>query len=462
MVRSTRALSASALFILVSGIAAPRSAAPAADLPDALPRYRLEVGQELTYKEDSDFKYGKAPKQSSMANHSDWKIWVVRKNDDGSYRLVIHSAASMKFDGKNSDPPRSTLAYCDLFNDGRIVPNSTTGFRLNPANLFPRLPADDRQARNGWKDIQKPEDARSSFEVLSRPKSAAGVWTFREVRVTPMDEIYLSTHKSTATFDPKRGLVTKIETQTTQGYGINGKGIGTEEFISTEKHDADWSKKLSEQADRYFKANQAYQAKMTLASKDRNASKKLLAEAKALLVAAQKVATLPVVKEQLDAQLKQHDPMASYYTEEATRRAEMVGRPAAPFEAADLKGKTHALKDYRGKVVIMDFWYRGCGWCIRAMPQVKQLEEDFRDQPVAVLGMNTDHNDTDAKFVIEKMGLTYLTLKAEGLPEKYGVRGFPTLVIIDKEGKVQDLYVGYSPQLRQDVGEIVRRLLAKK
>ncbi len=93
---------------------------------------------------------------------------------------------------------------------------------------------------------------------------------------------------------------------------------------------------------------------------------------------------------------------------------------------------------------------------------MKQLEEDFRDQPVTFLGMNTDLNEADAKFVIDKMGLTYTTLKASGLPEKYGVRGFPTLVIVDKQGKVQDFYVGYSPELRKEVGEIVRGLLAKK
>ena len=191
---------------------------------------------------------------------------------------------------------------------------------------------------------------------------------------------------------------------------------------------------------------------MKLASRDANASKKLGDEAKELLVAAEKAVTLSIVKEQLDHELKQHERMASYCTEEAQRRAEVIGRPAAEFKVDDLKGKPHELKDFKGKVVIMDFWYRGCGWCMRAMPQVKELAEEFRDQPVAVLGMNTDRKEDDAKFVIDKMGLTYLTLKAEGLPEKYGVRGFPTLVIIDKQGKVQDLHVGYSPDLQKEVG----------
>jgi len=73
--------------------------------------------------------------------------------------------------------------------------------------------------------------------------------------------------------------------------------------------------------------------------------------------------------------------------------------------------------------------------------------------------MNTDARDEDAKFVVEKMGLTYATLKATGLPERYNVRSFPTLVVIDREGVVRDVHVGYSPTLGDEVVKSVERLL---
>jgi thiol-disulfide isomerase/thioredoxin len=128
----------------------------------------------------------------------------------------------------------------------------------------------------------------------------------------------------------------------------------------------------------------------------------------------------------------------------------------------DLDGKSHSLKEYRGKVVVLDFWYRGCGWCVRAMPQINQLAEDFKDQPVAILGMNTDREEKDAKFVVEAMALKYPNLKAAGLPQKYGVQGFPTLILIGPDGTVRDLHVGYSPTLREDVAKEIRALLAAK
>jgi thioredoxin-related protein len=94
------------------------------------------------------------------------------------------------------------------------------------------------------------------------------------------------------------------------------------------------------------------------------------------------------------------------------------------------------------------------------MPQIKEVAEHFRDKPVAVLGMNTDRQEKDARFVVEKLKLNYPTLKAEGLPEKYKVRGFPTLVIIDQEGVVRGRHVGYSPTLREEVTRTIDGLLA--
>ena len=140
----------------------------------------------------------------------------------------------------------------------------------------------------------------------------------------------------------------------------------------------------------------------------------------------------------------------------------MLGTASEDWTTTDLNGKSHSLQDYRGKVVILDFWYRGCGWCIRAMPQVKEVATRFEGEPVVVFGMNTDRKDEDATFVVEKMGLKYPNLKATGLPEKYKVNGFPTLLILDQEGVIRDIHVGYSPTLRDDVVQAVERLLIPK
>ena len=114
-----------------------------------------------------------------------------------------------------------------------------------------------------------------------------------------------------------------------------------------------------------------------------------------------------------------------------------MNKPSPEWDTTDLAGSAVSLAGCRGKVLVLDFWYRGCGWCIRAMPQMKQVATHFQGRPVAVLGMNTDRDQADAQFVVDKLALNYPTLKAEGLPEKYGVRGFPTLLVIDQAGVVR-------------------------
>jgi thiol-disulfide isomerase/thioredoxin len=151
---------------------------------------------------------------------------------------------------------------------------------------------------------------------------------------------------------------------------------------------------------------------------------------------------------------------SAYLSEEQAEEREATNKPAAQWETTDLEGKRHSLADYRGKVVVLDFWFRNCVPCIKAMPQIKEIVEQFRGKRVAVLGMNIDQEE-DARFVVNKQNLNYPTLKAEGLPEKYKVHSFPTLVIIDQQGMVRGWHVGYSANLREEVSKTITSLLSE-
>jgi thiol-disulfide isomerase/thioredoxin len=140
----------------------------------------------------------------------------------------------------------------------------------------------------------------------------------------------------------------------------------------------------------------------------------------------------------------------------------VLNQPSPDWEAVDFKGKTYSIKALQGKVVVLDFWYRGCGSCIRAMPQIKMVAEYFADQPVVVLGMNRDNDPADAEFVIEKMALNYPNLKAQGIAQKYGVLGYPTLIVIDQNGIIRRFHEGCSPQLRNDFIRTIEELLKPK
>jgi thiol-disulfide isomerase/thioredoxin len=167
------------------------------------------------------------------------------------------------------------------------------------------------------------------------------------------------------------------------------------------------------------------------------------------------------VSSEFERKLKKHDRTAAELIEEAKRIGSILNKPAAEWAAKDLQGKAWSHTDLKGKVVVMDFWYRGCGWCMFAMPQVKQLAADYKDKPVVVLGMNTDRKDEDAQLVVKELGMKYPQMKAEGLPQRFGVQGFPTLVIIDQAGIVRGFHVGYRADLRQKVSKRIDELLQK-
>jgi thiol-disulfide isomerase/thioredoxin len=461
MVRSEFHWSVLSFFIVVFEFS-HASAAFAADGLIPLPRYSLEVGHEITYSGWSDFKFKDfGLKDGRLENRNEWKVWVVRKNDDGSHRVVLSFKESTRRDGKDLLPD-VTLAYCDLFSDGRIIANPSLGYNVDPILPFPRLPADRKEIAGGWVCHHAQDEGTSYFKVVSQPGTRTGTWSFQEVRENPYDEIALKTHKSTITFDSMRGLVTNVNHYDTDGWAFKGKGNGRIELLSVENRDAGWIKQLWEETHRYVEAKRAYEAKLRQASRDAQSSKERLDEAKTILTAARAAVSLAIVKEPLDNQIRSHNRRASARADEARRRAKRVGRPAPVWEAVDLNGIPHSLENYRGKVVILDFWDRGCGTCTKTLPLVNKLAARFRGQPVVVLGMNFDKDEADAKFVVDKIGLEFATLKiGMDLLDKYDVHGVPTFVIVDQRGEVQDVRFGYWPTLQSDLGDIVQQLLAK-
>ncbi len=369
---------------------------------DELPRYRLEPGMELSYKGSSTFRH-----QNGMHITDDESTaWIVRRNNDGSVRVVVRQGSRFTATSvvdtlkslfkKQARPPMDyNFGYFDLFPDGRLGPDAELGYRITPASLFPRLPDDEVQAKAEWG--QRDERMGQAFRYSSL-RAEPGGWLFRAERVGPENKVYGMTMDSTMQFDAKRGAIRRIEEQYAQDYGFKGKGSGSVELTAVETRDAAWLKSFAPAADRYFATSKAYENATEAASKDAAKADSLLADAKAALKSARDAIDQPILREQLDHQIAQHDGMAKYSADSAKRRAEVVNKPAADWELKGLDGKTHPLAEYRGKVVVLDFWYRGCGWCIKAMPQLNALAEEFAGRPVAVLGMNTDRNEPDAQL----------------------------------------------------------------
>jgi peroxiredoxin len=431
---------------------------------EAPPRYRLGPGQELTYRA----AYRSDREGGETTYRVDWTVWVLGGDAEGGWPLAIRCDLRTK---RPSPPGQEAAAEevdtlvwrCRLFGDGRLVDATAMGTVRDPFRLFPRLPDDAEALRRGWdSDGDAMHQDRFRHRLAGTPEGPEAPLTIATTSESPIDKIYVTTHAARATFDRARGLVTRVETEDTSGYSFQGTTRGTIELDSVEDLGPERAAALAREADAYFAAVDAYDAADRRAFRDAGGCKAILAEAEAALEAARESVSEPVFRDAIAVKLGRHERWAAELVEDAADRASRIGRPAPDWEAEDLDGKIHRLADYRGKVVLLDFWYRGCGWCMYAMPQVNRLASAFRDQPVAVLGMTVDEKEEDARVVVEAMGLPYPAVRAEGLPEKFGVEGYPTLIVIDREGTIRDIHVGYSPRLFEELSEVVRGLLAEE
>lgn len=147
---------------------------------------------------------------------------------------------------------------------------------------------------------------------------------------------------------------------------------------------------------------------------------------------------------------------------------ETAGLPAPAFKLKNLDGKEVSLSDFAGRVVLLDFWATWCGPCVAAMPHLQKLQEEFKDQPVSIVGINSETGMSDEKLKdwLEKRKFTFGQLRegADGLVmQAYHVAGIPHTVLIDQRGVLQDVTVGYSGEKHGEIlAERIKTLLAGK
>lgn len=116
------------------------------------------------------------------------------------------------------------------------------------------------------------------------------------------------------------------------------------------------------------------------------------------------------------------------------------GKPvtASNFTLRSLKGETHRLSDHRGKLVFLHFWATWCPPCRSELPTIQQMHNDSDKNKFVVLAVSVDEPEERVKQLVEREGHTFhVLLDSDGkVARLYGIRAFPTTVIIDQSGQV--------------------------
>jgi cytochrome c biogenesis protein CcmG/thiol:disulfide interchange protein DsbE len=135
-------------------------------------------------------------------------------------------------------------------------------------------------------------------------------------------------------------------------------------------------------------------------------------------------------------------------------------KPAPDFTLRDADGRAVRLTDYRGKVVLLNFWATWCGPCKIEIPWFVDFERRNKDRGFAVIGVSMDEDGWDAvKPFVNRLGVNYrMVLGNDDVSSDYGgVEALPTTFLVDREGHIAAVHVGLAS--RSDFENGIEQLL---
>ena len=143
-----------------------------------------------------------------------------------------------------------------------------------------------------------------------------------------------------------------------------------------------------------------------------------------------------------------------------TRAAEkdtksLIGKPAPDFSLQRTDGKDMKLSEEKGNVVLIDFWATWCPPCRASLPHLQKIHEDQKlaDKGLHIFAVNEGEEKDKAKSYLDQNNLTFPCVldKSSAVGNKYLVHGIPTTVIIGRDGKVRNVWIGYGDGMEEQV-----------
>ncbi|MBL8229878.1 MAG: TlpA family protein disulfide reductase [Bryobacterales bacterium] len=157
------------------------------------------------------------------------------------------------------------------------------------------------------------------------------------------------------------------------------------------------------------------------------------------------------VNEPVEEKLFTYSPPSNFAQVDKLERAyprpalEMTGKPAPEITARLLDGAEIRLADFKGKIVLLNFWATWCEPCRKQMPELAQLYRETKEQGLVLLGINDDETPEIARKYVEEGTYGWPHVfdgKDHGIRGKYRVEAIPTAIVIDREGKVAEFVIG--------------------
>ena len=137
---------------------------------------------------------------------------------------------------------------------------------------------------------------------------------------------------------------------------------------------------------------------------------------------------------------------------------------APPLELADRQGGRHAIEDYRGQVLVVNFWGSWCVPCVRELPGLNRLRQAFSSQPFEIIGVNVAEHPNRLKRFLAQHPIEFPVLydRHSEAYHTWKVKALPTSFVIDRSGRVRYRAAGALEWDSMEVIGIIEALLAEE
>lgn len=138
-------------------------------------------------------------------------------------------------------------------------------------------------------------------------------------------------------------------------------------------------------------------------------------------------------------------------------------RNVPDFNLQDLDGRSVTLKEFRGKVVFVNFWATWCPPCRDEMPSMQRIYNEYRDKGLVMLAINFMESPNTIRPFLSEHKLTFPILLDSGtVMVSYGVLGLPATYLIDRQGKAAARALGARDWNNQESLRVIRKLLDER
>jgi len=139
----------------------------------------------------------------------------------------------------------------------------------------------------------------------------------------------------------------------------------------------------------------------------------------------------------------------------------LTGQTAPDFVLRSSTGENLRLSEYRGDVVMINFWATWCGPCRQEMPLLDELYGRYQRVGFSLLGVNIDDDSRRAMAMVKELGVRFPVLfdEEKKVSKLYEVEAMPMTILLDREGTVRHIHYGYKPGYEQKYLNEIRSLL---